>query len=113
MEKYLEILPDRRQRKSLAAFRISAHKLQIERGRYVRKNVEDRLCNSCNKIDDEIHLLCKCVKYQSLRNNMFDNIYKSFNVVMSIRGRVIIIMTSTEENTVKSLGLFVALCDIS
>ena len=54
MEKYLEILPDRRQRKSLAAFRISAHKLQIERGRYVHKNVIYRLCNSCNKIDDEI-----------------------------------------------------------
>ena len=113
MEKYLDILPDRRQRKSLAAFRISAHKLQIERGRYVRKNVEDRLCNSCNKIDDEIHLLCECVKYQSLRNNMFDNIYKSFNAAMSKRERFINIMTSTEENTVKSLGLFVASCDIS
>ena len=30
IEQYLEILPDRKQRKSLAAFRISAHKLQID-----------------------------------------------------------------------------------
>ena len=33
LEKYLEVLPDRKQRKALTAFRISSHKLQIERGR--------------------------------------------------------------------------------
>ena len=44
---------------------------------------------------------------------MFDNIYESFNAAMSKRQRFINIMTGTEENTVKSLGLFVASCDIS
>ena len=34
LEPYLEVLTDRKQRKALTAFRISAHKLQIERGRY-------------------------------------------------------------------------------
>ncbi|MCG7891851.1 MAG: reverse transcriptase family protein [Candidatus Thiodiazotropha endolucinida] len=33
-EKYLNVIKDRKHRKALAAFRISAHKLKIERGRY-------------------------------------------------------------------------------
>ena len=37
LKKYLEILQDRKQRKSITAFRISAHKLQIERGRYISR----------------------------------------------------------------------------
>ena len=61
IEKYLEILPDRKQRKSFSAFRISAHKLQIERGRYLGKTIEERLCTSCNKVEDEINFLCEIV----------------------------------------------------
>ena len=34
LKPYLEVLTDRKQKKALTAFRISAHKLQIERGRY-------------------------------------------------------------------------------
>ena len=44
LKKYLEVLPDRKQRKALTAFRISSHKLQIERGRYSGKKIEERLC---------------------------------------------------------------------
>lgn len=44
LEKYLEDLNDRKHRKALSAFRISAHKLNIERGRYLNQKVEDRLC---------------------------------------------------------------------
>ena len=57
LEKYLEILPDKKQQKSMTAFRISVHKLQIERGRCIGKNIEARLCITCNNIEDEIHSL--------------------------------------------------------
>ena len=56
LEKYLEVLLDRKQRKALNAFRISSHKLQTERGRYSGKKIEERLCATCNVIEDEIHL---------------------------------------------------------
>ena len=46
IEKYLE-LNERNLRKSLTVFRISAHKLNL--------NVEDRICNVCMVIEDEIH----------------------------------------------------------
>ena len=52
----MEILLDRMQGISLAAFRISAHQLQIERGRYTGKNVEERLCITCDDIEDEVNV---------------------------------------------------------
>ena len=113
IEQYLEILPDRKQRKSVSAFRISAHKLQIERGRYIGKKVEDRLCTTCNKVEDEIHLLCECVKYQLFRTNMYHNIGSNFCNVVPNRGKFINVMTNTDENVVKCLGQFVASCNIS
>ena len=63
-ETYLEIIDDKIIRKCLSSFRISAHKLRIERGRYVRprEDLEKRLCLTCNTIEDEIHFICKCKK---------------------------------------------------
>ena len=69
LEKYLE-LNERKYRKALSAFRISAHRLNIERGRDMKLKVEDRLCTTCNVIEDEIHVKCHCTKFQMSRNQM-------------------------------------------
>ena len=75
IEKYLE-LNERNLRKSLAAFRISAHKLNIERGRYLNLKVEDRICNVCMVIEDEIHALCQCKKFSLLREQMYQTVFR-------------------------------------
>ena len=74
IEPYLEQLSDRDLRKCLCSFRISTHRLRIERGRYYREKPEERLCNSCNKIENEMHFLCECYKYDTLRMKMFGSI---------------------------------------
>ena len=112
-EEYLEILPDRKQRKSLAAFRISAHQLQIEHGRYSGKKIEERLCITCNDIEDEVHVFCDCIKNQPLRTKMNQSIGKTLCNSVSNREIFISFMTSTDENTLKSVGLFVRSCNIS
>ena len=48
VESYLENIHDKSIRKCLSSFRISTHKLRIERGRYVGEKPEDRLCITCN-----------------------------------------------------------------
>ena len=113
-EKYLEVLPDRKRRKALAAFRISAHKLQIERGRYSGQNLEDRLCSACNVVEDEVHLFCDCIKYLTPRNQ-FLQIFNGQNTnnAVSNKDHFINLMTSTDENTLKSIGLFISACNIS
>ena len=58
IEPYLDNLLDRNLRRCSCAFRINAHRLRIERGRYCGENPEDRLCDSCKVIENEIHFLC-------------------------------------------------------
>ena len=113
-EKYLEVLPDKKLRKALATFRISAHKLQIERGRYSGQNLEDRLCSACNVFEDEVHLFCDCIKYLTPRNQFLQTFNgQNTNNAVSNKDIFISLMTSTDENTLKSIGLFISPCNIS
>ena len=74
MEDYLMNLPSKH-RKALARFRISAHKLAIERGRYTRTPLENRTCAHCpDKVEDEIHFLTECTGYSEARANAFKEI---------------------------------------
>ena len=75
-EPYLENLIDKDFR-CLCSFRISTHRLRIERGRYCGQKSEDRLCDSCNAVENKIHFLGECKKYDQLRLEMFDSINDS------------------------------------
>jgi len=71
-------------RRMIAKMRCSDHKLEIERGRHLRKDVKDRICKTCTggNIEDEDHFLIKCKTYQHIRgkHQMFaDNIYSFLN----------------------------------
>ena len=63
----LNMLKDRA---PLAKLRLSAHNLEIERGRYMQVNREERLCKLCHNknIEDEKHFILHCTKYESQRN---------------------------------------------
>ena len=113
LQNYLEVLTDIKQRKVISAFRISAHNLKIERDRYLGKKVEERLCTSCNEIEDEIHLLCDCVKYQSFRDEMYQVIFDddAFKRKTNIENFTYI-MTSTENKVLKAVGKFLLKCDV-
>jgi hypothetical protein len=75
-EPYLDI-PNRPHQKALAQFRMSAHRLNIETGRFNGKNQyippTDRICHKCslNKTEDEIHFAIECPVYINLRTDLF------------------------------------------
>ena len=82
-EKYL-LLSNFEHRKNLSQFRISAHRLEIEQGRYttLKTPVSSRICKQCNLnlVENEPHVLVICPKYANLRNTLFSKINnKSFN----------------------------------
>ena len=57
LNEYLLILNDE-QRVLYTKFRISACKLEIEKGRYIGLKVEDRICQLCkDDIEDEVYFL--------------------------------------------------------
>ena len=108
IEKYLE-LNERKHRKALCALRISSHKLNIERGRYlkIKPNVEDRLCNTCDLIEDEIHALCKCKKFDTLRQQMYLIVKRKLNICKTDNEIFIDMLTSTDIDILKAVGSFI------
>jgi hypothetical protein len=55
-------------------FRISAHNLEIEMGRYKNKPRDERLCSGCLKVENEVNLLFECNSYLTLRDNFTNSI---------------------------------------
>ena len=68
---YVDILRNTQIRKDFIKFCISNHNLCIEVGRHCKPKVprEERLCKVCmqNEIEDEIHILFHCTKYECIR----------------------------------------------
>lgn len=54
-------------RSLMAKFRTGILQLGIETGRYTNLKPEERVCQICNEgfIEDELHFLCVCSKYNS------------------------------------------------
>ena len=77
-EKYLAILKNFDLRKMFTRFRISAHRLAIETGRYKGIPRQDRLCTRCsaNAVEDETHFLFEC----SGMNKERDILYSIINL---------------------------------
>jgi hypothetical protein len=80
-EKYLDLQSRFGNRRLITKFRISAHRLEIETGRYnsrksnkSRVDENERICKLCNlnEVENEIHVLLKCPKYDPERKSMVD-----------------------------------------
>ena len=79
LEKYLFLLNNFEQRRNLTKFRISAHRLHIERGRYQGTPRHNRTCLRCssNEVDDEGHFLFSCNSSEEERDILNEIINQS------------------------------------
>ena len=114
-EPYLEEINDKSIRKCLSAFRISAHRLRIERGRYVREDLEDRLCLACNTIEDEKHFLCNCTKYDNQRMLLYNTCNLSdLHIISRIDADKTFcnLLTSNDMEVTTAVGKFIKSCNI-
>ena len=73
MEKYVEYISNDKLRAELAAFRLSAHTLDIERGRHGNVQRENRICRLCSMsmVESEFHFLLVCLRYNDTRRELF------------------------------------------
>ena len=76
-EPYLKYIENPFERKQLTCYRISAHNLKIERGRYQNQERSNRLCTLCNsgEIEDELHFLMNCNYYKDIRQKYLHAIF--------------------------------------
>jgi len=111
-EKYLQIVNNRDHRRAISRFRISAHKLEIELGRYNRPKTprELRYCRRCgtNSIDDELHFLLSCSSLNSARESLTDTISlnnKNFNNI-SAKDKFYWIMNCEDPDILREVGRY-------
>lgn len=83
LQNYLAFGLPKSKTKELSKLRISSHDLLIERGRYFRPKVprENRLCMTCNKIEDEEHFMIHCSRFSTIRNDLFMKMNIEYNDV--------------------------------
>ena len=80
-EKYLFIINNFTLKRAITKLRISSHRLKIETGRYLKLEVNKRLCNKwdLNKIEDEINVLLECPSTSTDRQVLIDMINNNCN----------------------------------
>lgn len=68
-EKYFDVVDNDKHRIALSKFRLCAHSLEIETGRYNKTPRENRICKLCNTsmVESEYHFLCICPMFRDLR----------------------------------------------
>ena len=71
-EKYLDEISCIKERTALTKFRISNHRLMIEKGRHSNIDKALRFCPFCpNIIEDEKHFLIQCQTYKYIRSGLY------------------------------------------
>jgi hypothetical protein len=83
LEPYLESTKNTKHRLALAKLRISAHDLEIEKGRYKNIISTERLCKTCKTIEDEFHFLDECIIYNELRKTLLSDLKLQSNSKVS------------------------------
>jgi hypothetical protein len=99
LEEYLIQEKNFKNRQLIAKFRTSDHCLQIETGRYNNIPRQQRLCTTCNILEDEYHFFLNCHLNQQPRNlliNTIENKYPSFTN-MSPMNRLDYILNPTSD----------------
>ena len=91
MEPYLTVTKNNILQMQFARFRLSAHQLNIEKGRHLQLNRNERLCTLCNSsaVESEFHFLLNCQKYLYLRRkyniNQSRATISTFKIIMSTK----------------------------
>ena len=110
-EPHLNLIKNANHRSALNKFRCSSHLLAIERGRHTKPKtpIENRLCFSCNIIEDEIHFLTNCKIYEYNRKLFFDAVsYKFPNFAhLSSEHKFIFLLSCEDPQITTHLGNFI------
>ena len=63
---YMKVL-DRKQTRVMSRFRLRTNNLAVVTGAWQGIDLPDRLCSTCNTVEDETHFLCECRRLTHLR----------------------------------------------
>lgn len=79
-EPYLRTVKNIKDRISMTKFRLSNHKLMIEKGRHRGLDKSARICPFCNTVEDEIHFLINCKEFRHVRAELLTKVAEVINI---------------------------------
>ena len=111
LENYLIDIKNFKYRQAITKLRISAHQLEVERGRYFRPIVprDQRICKfcSCNVCDDEQHFLTQCIFHDTERTELYSCINNNCNNFLNLSPKnQTIYMLNMEGNALSKFAKF-------
>ena len=111
-EIYLNEVENKNRRRYLTKFRISAHNLEIEMGKYKNKPRDERLCSGCLKVEKEVHFLFECNSYSTLRDDFTKSISSIDSNYLKLNNdqKLIYLMTCEDKNILRFTSLFIFNC---
>ena len=116
-EEYLN-LPNVANRKAITQLRLSAHKLEIEIGRYKVKgkntDKKDRICQYCRsgEVESELHFIASCPNYKEERVNFYSDLVQRDEIYANLSWSRILDMMFTKNDlgALNLLGSFLRKC---
>ena len=84
-------------------FTINKEAIFVGRWTRPRTPVNERLCNTCNCLEDEYHFVIECCLYNSLRRKYIDQIYW----VRPNMYKFVNLITSDNTRTINNLAIYV------
>jgi hypothetical protein len=109
-ESYLQNITNKDHRHTMTRFRISAHVLNIEYGRYRGIKVNERVCPYCpTKVEDEMHFLLSCQKYAKLREQLLQKL-PSYPHTLETEKLFIWLMANNDPNISKEVSTYLYQC---
>ena len=110
-ERYPSINKNFEHRRSLTKLRTSAHRLNIEAGRYQGIPPHQRLCAQCDsrEIEDEIDFLLVCNKFADNRQALLNTVALTCNnsLNLTVQEKFHWIMNCEDKNILKELCNFI------
>ena len=118
-EKYLSIVKSSKYRRALTSLRIASHKLEIETGRWTRKENGDKLdrserfCNFCKEngdetVGDEIHAVIQCKTFECERNILFQKVNEKIPLFDTLNDKnKLLFLLSMENNLIINVAKFI------
>ena len=105
-EEYLDTLP-LNVRGYICKFRISAHSLNVQSGRYANNRIprNERICKLCNmeEVEDEYHFVLICPKYMQLRKKYISDFFYTKPSMY----KLVTLMRSNKNDTLIKLASFI------
>ena len=103
---YFDIIKPQKVRIAVSRFRLSAHRLGVESGRWHKPAsipYNERKCRLCDSLEDEFHFLLECPLYSDLRKLYIKKYYWCHPNIIKFTE----LLSSENENVVRKLGLFI------